>query len=458
MASVVNHGGGSGGSGGTANKKPKSPSPKPKSLSPKPGPVADGSQHSSKVDVFSPEFFDHVMGPARTDEEVQQILRAVLDNGDLFGHILDYSGSLRDGRKGVIMPSSLLATSKDMTSSMYGALGSIRNLSIVVKNIEAISNTMIKQVIPHVANLRIVEGLKDCKSSTVTDKFESFKKLKALSIAFHGILPNRPLSQLKTISSLFLDVQNMTAPKMPPVLFQMTNIKKLIFRGCAKLVSLPDSFGNLTDLQDLRFLQCEMLEKLPISISKLTSLTTLGFQHCGSLRRLPETFGSLTNLKSLGIAYSKLAVLPESVCNLAGLTSMLIYGSPLLRVLFVYMRTLPSLTNLSIQCNPNRDPLPDNLGDLTRLTMLSITRAGGLMVLPESVGGLTGLRYMDLNGCTGLTSLPQSFGNLTNLCKLDVRNCSSLRLSSNQVAEILQKLKNLDVVSRLSLLGAALRS
>jgi len=67
--------------------------------------------------------------------------------------------------------------------------------------------------------------------------------------------------------------------------------------------------------------------------------------------------------------------------------------------------------------------LPESLGQLAALTTLNLSGCGALTGLPESLGQLAALTTLNLNGCGALTGLSDSLGMLSALAMLDLCRC-----------------------------------
>merc|ERR1712216_451525 len=68
----------------------------------------------------------------------------------------------------------------------------------------------------------------------------------------------------------------------------------------AKLVALPERFGQLENLRELELWNCSSLKELPAGFGQLRSLVSLNLYDCRALKALPEGFGEqLVNLQTL---------------------------------------------------------------------------------------------------------------------------------------------------------------
>jgi Leucine-rich repeat (LRR) protein len=157
------------------------------------------------------------------------------------------------------------------------------------------------------------------------------------------------------------------------------------------------------------------------------------------LETLPETLGDLANLTSLNLSGNRLKALPGWLSNLTNLTELDL-GDNRLNTLPEWLGDLTNLTVLALSHNPF-SALPEWLGDLTNLTDLNLYGCQ-LKTLPDILGDLTNLTTLNLHG-NQLTVLPRELENLTDLTKLYLRN--------NQLAAVPDTLGNLTNLTVLAL-------
>ncbi|WIA40991.1 hypothetical protein OEZ86_004634 [Tetradesmus obliquus] len=87
--------------------------------------------------------------------------------------------------------------------------------------------------------------------------------------------------------------------------------------------------------------------------------------------------------------------------------------------------------------------LPESVCSLSQLQRLSLDGCNCLRQLPEGFGSLSGLQELSLAGCSNLRDLPQNLGGLTSLCSLSLRGCVYLI----QLPESLGELSSLHTLS-----------
>ncbi|XP_010941754.1 putative disease resistance protein RGA1 [Elaeis guineensis] len=186
-------------------------------------------------------------------------------------------------------------------------------------------------------------------------------------------------------------------------------IRHLYVQGVGELVKSP-SPHNLRALRTL--LRMEHLGPPSIVIQEITQSSLL---RCLEFRwqevEIPDLLGDLKHLRYLHIASHCMKKLPESVCLLCHLQTLILYCGALAK-------------------------LPDGLGNLINLRCLNLS-SDCIKKLPESVRQLRNLQSLDLHRCKELKELP-CVGSLTNLRHLDTRGTQVLCLPAG-----IEKLTNL---------------
>ncbi|XVF82351.1 hypothetical protein PTKIN_Ptkin16aG0039800 [Pterospermum kingtungense] len=88
------------------------------------------------------------------------------------------------------------------------------------------------------------------------------------------------------------------------------------------ITEIPDSIGNLRHLRFLNFSYTE-IKGLPDSICALYNLETLLLRSCEKIEKLPSKIGILENLCHLDIAGAKrIKEMPSGICNLTNLRAL----------------------------------------------------------------------------------------------------------------------------------------
>lgn len=141
-----------------------------------------------------------------------------------------------------------------------------------------------------------------------------------------------------------------------------------------------------------------LLSFVPDSLCELTGLTSL-LLGGNWLRELPAAFGALTGLTELRIEHNLVTALPDSVANLARLTKVVATNNDL-RILPDWLVDLPNLTELLVSGNPLVSPPPEiaAAGSDSVLAFLKDRRAGSseqwvskLLIVGEGGVGKTSL-------------------------------------------------------------------
>jgi len=173
--------------------------------------------------------------------------------------------------------------------------------------------------------------------------------------------------------------------------------------------------------------------------------------HGTHLRRLPENIGDLHCLSVLEIKAPCLEILPDSICQLAGLEYLILEETQvsalpngignLSRLYAVKVRNsrltklpesikeLVCLQYLCLEYN-QLECLPSEIGSLTDLKRLDVRHNYQLCVLPESLGNLIHLEELCLD-MTGITRLPDSICRLVNLQDIYISNTPISSLPEN---------------------------
>ncbi|KAL1329096.1 hypothetical protein AAHE18_12G016500 [Arachis hypogaea] len=135
------------------------------------------------------------------------------------------------------------------------------------------------------------------------------------------------------------------------------------------LSKFPDSIAKLIHLRYLD-LHWSKIEVLPQSLCNLFNLQTLKLQRCFSLTTLPSSLGELIYLRHLDISGSCIRTLPESLCKLCNLQTLKINGCYQLTMLPNGMCNLVNLRHLDIRRTPLKE-MPKRMGKLKQLHILS---------------------------------------------------------------------------------------
>jgi hypothetical protein len=145
---------------------------------------------------------------------------------------------------------------------------------------------------------------------------------------------------------------------------------------------------------------------------------------------LPARIGAYQQLSRLQLAYNKLARLPAELGRLAQLQYLDLQGNQLVEL--PDLAGLVRLESLNVEYNAQLVALPDSLCELANLTHLMIGHTA-IASLPDGFGRLRALRHLGLHDCTKLVRLPES---LFELPALDSIYLHGTRLPSSQIARL----------------------
>ncbi|XP_008240920.1 PREDICTED: putative disease resistance protein At4g19050 [Prunus mume] len=213
--------------------------------------------------------------------------------------------------------------------------------------------------------------LRCCDLLEKIDHIRELENLNVLEISGATCLkfiPNNLFAKMPHLRSLNLSESKVTS--LPSSLFDKSELRWLILRGCAQLETLPSlkSFKNL----------------------KVLDLSgALSFQ-----KFQDKTFNPLVKLQTIDLSNSQINRLPF-LHNLGGLTRLLLGGC-------AHLTRLPTLNTLP------------------RLQILDLSGATGLKEMQNEP--LDGLNVLDLSS-TQISSIPSSTSNLSDLY---LRDCSKL--------------------------------
>lgn len=198
----------------------------------------------------------------------------------------------------------------------------------------------------------------------------------------------------------------------PPELFQLSNLRNLIFNGN----SIDFSFTDISQLSNL--------ESLDLTQTDLTSLENIQELSSTKIRQLllpsnllqgtiPPSLFTLSTLEELDISENRFkGPLPSQLRQLTTLSNLRCYGNSLSGQIPTVIGSLTALTEFSCNENQFTGTLPKELNTLTNLKTLSLRQSstsaaiGGPLLSFANLAQLTDL-HLDSNKLTG--SLPTSF-------------------------------------------------
>jgi len=149
------------------------------------------------------------------------------------------------------------------------------------------------------------------------------------------------------------------------------NYLRLLDLSDSSIEVLPRSIGTLKHLRYLNLSYNIKIKKLPNSICKLHNLQTLLLHGCSSLERLSKGTGNMISLRYLAVTSKYMCLLENESFN--SLQSLSLFSCLKVKVLFQEMDgCLTNLRTLVICDCPSLTSLPFNIKHLTALEYLAI--------------------------------------------------------------------------------------
>ncbi|XP_050365553.1 disease resistance protein RPV1-like [Argentina anserina] len=212
-----------------------------------------------------------------------------------------------------------------------------------------------------------------------------------------------------------LDLSHSLGLVTTPDLSGLSNLERLLLKGCTNITEIDESIGDLERLVFLNLEGCKNLKKLPETIDRLTSLQELNLQGCSNLSLYANTttdmkkFFSQLSFRSWQSIWS--VVSPRESIEPTGLSSVSL---------------LHSLVCLSLGwCN-----LTEILNDLSILSSLMDLDLSGnpFISLPEILKSLIALKFLYLRDCPYLVMVPEL---PPSLYVLRATQCTALKKITN---------------------------
>ncbi|GAB4841612.1 hypothetical protein Ancab_022326 [Ancistrocladus abbreviatus] len=264
------------------------------------------------------------------------------------------------------------------------------------------------------------------------DYCDNFDRFEALSKA------RNVRSFLSLRSPYGQDADRVTCEMLP----KLDALRVLSFSFC-NIIELPTAIG---DLKQLRYLDVSStgIKELPESICTLCNLQTLLLEECQGLQELPNAIGDLKQLRHLDVSSTGIKELPESICTLCKLQTLSLQGCQGLQELPNAIGKLKQLQGLDVSSTGIKE-LPESICTLCNLPTLFLKECRGLQELPNAIGDLKQLRHLDVSS-TGIKELPESICTLCNLQTLSLQGCQGLQELPTAISD-LKQLRYLDVSS-----------
>ncbi|CAI9270683.1 unnamed protein product [Lactuca saligna] len=173
----------------------------------------------------------------------------------------------------------------------------------------------------------------------------------------------------------------------------LTQFSDIIPRN--NIQELPSFIGNLQNLVSLKLYGSKNLRKLQSGICvHLRHLKHLDLEG-SDIEELPEDLGHLESLETLELGYMPLKHLPNSICMLTHLKTLLLDGCKGIKELPEDLGLLESLEELSLGQCKIRD-VPSSICKLKLLRKLYLRYCDQLKGLPEKLGDLECLEDLNL--------------------------------------------------------------
>ncbi|MFS8027025.1 putative P-loop containing nucleoside triphosphate hydrolase, leucine-rich repeat domain superfamily [Helianthus anomalus] len=275
----------------------------------------------------------------------------------------------------------------------------------------------------------------------------------------------KSLSFIKQLESLeVLEILKLEHREFPDIIPHHSNSGLLQLKIVdSDIEEVATSIGNFRKLVYLNLNGSKHLKSLPISFYSLQHLRTLTLQHSG-IEELLEGLGQLEYLDMLDLRYTNIKQLPDSICTLKNLKTLLLHGCKLLEkcpqdlcqleslevldLSWCKIRDIPSsicrskhLKTLLLKGCDVLDKLPEYLGQLESLEELVLKRCYDIREIPSSICTLKHLKILDLEFCHELKNLPEELGDIESLRELNVRWTNIRRLPHK-----ISLLKDLNIV------------
>ncbi|KAF3437345.1 hypothetical protein FNV43_RR20098 [Rhamnella rubrinervis] len=217
--------------------------------------------------------------------------------------------------------------------------------------------------------LRLDEN--DTHASVRKARYVSYKGYEAKN--FEVLFENKTLRMLLSFGPGFLSLglgfdRNSFEPSSEQ-LQRMECLRVLSLSGLRITGTLLESVSNLKLLRYLDLSNTKLVE-IPDSVCTLYNLQTLLLRECRDLIQLADSIGNLKHLRYLDLSYTSIEEIPDALCSLYNLHTLLLF-----------------------KCS-KLERLPSNIARLTNLRHLDIKYCGALEGMPQQIGDMRELRTL----------------------------------------------------------------
>ncbi|KAL6316224.1 hypothetical protein AAG906_017771 [Vitis piasezkii] len=140
------------------------------------------------------------------------------------------------------------------------------------------------------------------KMSMIISNNKGTEKVEAISLDLSSLeeinFTNETFARMNRLGFLrFMNLKHSIFLTETPDFSRVTNLKRLVLKGCISLYKVHPSLGDLNKLNFLNLKNCKMLNSLPRSICDLKCLEIFILSGCSKFEELPENFGNLEMLE-----------------------------------------------------------------------------------------------------------------------------------------------------------------
>ncbi|XP_003699547.2 uncharacterized protein LOC100879060 [Megachile rotundata] len=280
--------------------------------------------------------------------------------------------------------------------SSYANLCELRNLFLNRNNFKRIPSC----IADGIENLQIFHF--SLNFNAYLNVFPKSRNLNTFYAENNGICPLFPnwilSSKYNKLETVSLNNTKFKEFNLPENLTE-SYVRKLYIKNCQLFNSIVENIiTEMTSLEELligntKFLSKNQFWSVPIEkLKKPSSLKKLNACNTG-ISTVPDNIGKCVNLSMIDLSCNDLFCLPDAICTLKNLNSLIIHRNQL-------------------------TTLPENIGELISLKELNVS-CNHLYKLPESIEALSNLHYLDLFD-NEFEIVPEKIKSLANLVGVDL--------------------------------------